>query len=114
MSTEKNKALVRRFLEAHAKGDLDTLEEMLAPDFVDHNLIPGQQPGREGYLGAFTEYQAAYSHTRYVIEKQVAEGDEVVTSFTASATHDRREYMSIAPTGKKFEAQLIFIHRMSG
>jgi hypothetical protein len=29
---EKNKALVRRFLEAHAEGDLDTLEEMLAPD----------------------------------------------------------------------------------
>jgi ketosteroid isomerase-like protein len=36
MSAEKNKALVRRFLEAHAKGDLDILEEMLAPDFVDH------------------------------------------------------------------------------
>ncbi len=51
MSVEENKALVRRFLEAHAKGDLDTLEEMLAPDFVDHSLIPGQQPGREGYLG---------------------------------------------------------------
>src|ERR687893_2655167 len=111
---ENNKALVRRFLEAHAKGDLDTLEEMLAPDFVDHNLIPGQQPGREGYLGAFTEYQAAYSHTRYVIEKQIAEGDEVVTSFTARATHDRGEYMGIAPTGREFEALLILIHRIVG
>jgi ketosteroid isomerase-like protein len=69
MSAEKNKALVRRFLEAHAKGDLDTLEEMLAPDFVDHNLIPGQQPGREGYLRAFAEFHAAYSHTRYAIEE---------------------------------------------
>ena len=50
MSAERNKALVRRFLEAHAKGDLDTVDEMLAPDFVDHNLTPGQQPAREGYL----------------------------------------------------------------
>jgi ketosteroid isomerase-like protein len=41
MSAQNNKALVRRFLEAHANGDLDTLEKMLAPDFVDHNLIPG-------------------------------------------------------------------------
>jgi serine phosphatase RsbU (regulator of sigma subunit)/predicted ester cyclase len=114
MSVEENKALVRRFLEAHAKGDLDTLEEMLAPDFVDHNLIPGQQPGREGYLGAFTEYQAAYSHTRYVIEKQLAEGDEVVTSFSASATHDRGEYMGLAPTGNEFKALLILIHRIVG
>src|ERR687886_3033140 len=81
---EANKALIRRFLEAHAKGDLDALEEMLAPDFVDHNLIPGQQPGREGYLRSFTEYHAAYSHTRYVIEKQAAEGDELVTTFAVS------------------------------
>jgi len=101
---ENNKALVRRFLEAHAKGDLDTLEQMLAPDFVDHNLMPGQQPGREGYLRALTEYHGAYSHTRYVIEKQLAEGDEVVTTFAVSATHDRGEWMGLVPTGKQFEA----------
>ena len=111
---EKNKALVRRFLEAHAKGDLDTLEEMLAPDFVDHNLIPDQQPGREGYLRAFTEYHAAYSDTRYVIEKQLAEGEEVVTTFAVSATHDRGEWMGLEPTGKEFEALLILIHRIMG
>jgi hypothetical protein len=33
--------------------------EMLAPDFVDHNLMPSQQPGREGYLRSFTEFHAA-------------------------------------------------------
>jgi serine phosphatase RsbU (regulator of sigma subunit)/predicted ester cyclase len=113
-AAEQNKALVRRFLEAHAKGDVDALEKMLAPDFVNHYLLPGQEPDRDSYLRAFTGYHSAYSNTRYVIEKQVAEGDEVVTSFTASATHDRREYMSIAPAGKKFEAQLIFIYRISG
>src|SRR5918999_3133120 len=112
MSVEENKALVRRFLAAHAEGDLDTLEEMLAPDFVDHNLLSGQQPGRDGYLRAFTEYHAAYSDTHYLIEKQVAEGDEVVTTFTASATHDRGEYMGIAPTGNEFKALLILVHRI--
>src|SRR5215211_3154687 len=114
MSTEENKALVRRFLEAHASGDVDIVEEMLAPDFVDHNLIPGQQPGREGYLRALTEYHAAYSNTRYVIEKQLAEGDEVVTTFAVSATHDRGEWMGLVPTGKQFEALLILVHRIVG
>jgi serine phosphatase RsbU (regulator of sigma subunit)/predicted ester cyclase len=114
MSVEENKALVRRFLEAHAKGDLDALEEMLAPDFVDHNLIPGQEPGREGYLRSFTEFHAAYSDTRYVIEKQVAEGDEVVTTFAVSATHDRGEWMGLVPTGKEFKALLVLIHRIVG
>src|ERR671913_348385 len=114
MSAERNKALVRRFLEAHAKGDLDTLEQMLAPDFVDHNLIPGQRPGREGYLRSFAEFHAAYSHVRYDIEKQLAEGDEVVTTFAVSATHDRGEWMGLVPTGKEFKALHILIHRIVG
>src|SRR5918997_6960052 len=109
MSIEENKALVRRFLQAHANGDVDTVDEMLAPDFVDHNLIPGQQPGREGYLRALTEYHGAYSRIRYVIEKQVAEGDEEVTTFAVSAIHDRGEWMGLVPTGKEFKAVVVLI-----
>jgi predicted ester cyclase len=114
---EKNKALVQRFLEAHAEGDLGAMEEMLAPDFVDHNLIPGQErvrKTREGYLQSTAEYHSAFSKSRYVIEKQVAEGNEVVTSFSVRATHDRGGYMGIAPTGRDFEALLILIHRIMG
>jgi serine phosphatase RsbU (regulator of sigma subunit)/ketosteroid isomerase-like protein len=114
MSAEKNKALVRRFLEAHAKGGLDTVEEILAPDFVDHNLIPGQLPGRENYLRLLAEFHAAYSHTRYDIEKQLAEGDEVVTTFAVSSTHDRGEWMGLVPTGKEFKSLHILIHRIVG
>ena len=111
-SAEKNKALVRRFLEAHANGDLGALEEMLAPDFVNHNLLPGQAPDLGGYLRSFTEYHAAFSDTRYVIEKQVAEGDEVMTIFTASSTHDRGEWQGLVPAGKEFKALLILVHRI--
>jgi serine phosphatase RsbU (regulator of sigma subunit)/predicted ester cyclase len=111
-SAEKNKALVRRFLEAHANGDLEALEEMLAPDFVNHNLLPGQAPGLEGYLRSFTEYHAAFSGTHYDIEKQVAEGDEVMTIFTASSTHDLGEWQGLVPAGKEFNALLILVHRI--
>ena len=111
-SAEKNKALVRRFLEAHANGDLEALEEMLAPDFVNHNLLPGQAPDLGGYLRSFTEYHAAFSDTRYVIEKQVAEGDEVMTIFTASSTHDRGEWQGLVPASKEFNALLILVHRI--
>jgi ketosteroid isomerase-like protein len=45
---ENNKALVRRFVEAFANGDLETLDELLAPDYVDHSLFPGQEPGNAG------------------------------------------------------------------
>ena len=44
MSTEeKNTALVCRFLKAQSKGDLEALDELLAPDFVDHGLLPVEE-----------------------------------------------------------------------
>jgi ketosteroid isomerase-like protein len=52
MSAERNKALVRRFLQAHAKGDLDTVEGMLAPDFVDRNLLISAQTPKPRILAA--------------------------------------------------------------
>jgi ketosteroid isomerase-like protein len=111
---ENNKALVRRFLEAHAKGDLDALGEMLAPDYVNHSMLPGHNPDRDSYLQAMAEYHAAYSNIRYVIQKQLAEGEEVVTSFSARLTHDGDETAGFAPTGKEYEVTHIFIHRIAG
>ena len=46
---EENKYLGRRFLEAMAKGDLDAIDDLLAPEFVDHSSFADQEPGREGY-----------------------------------------------------------------
>jgi serine phosphatase RsbU (regulator of sigma subunit) len=110
---EGNKALVRRFVEAQAKGDLDAVKEMMAPDFVARSLLPGQEPDRNGYLRATAEYHAAFPGSRYSIEQQLAEGDEVATSFTAHLTHDR-EYEGFAPTGREHVLTGIFIHRIAG
>ena len=113
---EKNKALVRRFLEAHAgKADLDALDQMLAPDFVSHHKrLPGQQPGREGYKWATAQYSAAFSNSRLLVEEQVAEGDTVVSRFIVHATHDGRDILGVAPTGREVAYKAIAIHRISG
>jgi serine phosphatase RsbU (regulator of sigma subunit)/predicted ester cyclase len=102
---------VRRFVQAQAKGDLDAAKQMMAPDFVARSLLPGQEPDRNSYLQATAEYHAAFSGIRYIIEKQLAEGDEVVTSFSARLTHDR-EYEGFAPTGREHVLTGIFIHRI--
>src|SRR5215213_9112750 len=111
---EKNKVLVRRFLEAHAKGDLDALEEMMAPDFVDHSLLPGQVPGREGYIQSAAEQHAAFSDIRYIIEHQATDGDLVISRLTMRAIHDRGTLFGVAPTGKAWATPLIVIDRVSG
>jgi serine phosphatase RsbU (regulator of sigma subunit)/predicted ester cyclase len=111
---EQNKALVRRLLEAHAAGDLDALEELLAPDFVDHSLLPGQDPGREGYIRSAAEQHAALSDIRYIFEYQATDGDMVISRLTMRATHDRGMLFGVAPTGKAWSAPIIVIDRVSG
>jgi serine phosphatase RsbU (regulator of sigma subunit)/predicted ester cyclase len=114
VSAEENKALVRCFFEAQGRGDLDVMEEMMALDFVDHSLLPGQEPGRESYLQGFAEDWAVFSNVRLTVEDQVAEGDKVVTKVTVRSIHDRGEFMGVAPTGKEVTFTNIFIHRISG
>ena len=110
---EKNKELARRFVEAQAKGDLDAVDQMLAPDFVNHNiLVPGQEPDRESYKRGISAYKAALSPGRLIIEDQVAGGDKVVTRILAYATHDRGELMGVAPSGRELTNRGIEIHRI--
>jgi serine phosphatase RsbU (regulator of sigma subunit)/predicted ester cyclase len=111
---EKNKALVRRFMNARAKTDLDAIEEMMAPDFISHGLLPGQQPGREGVKRTIAEMAATYSNRRRFIEDQLAEGAKVATRYTVRAIHDRKEIMGVAPTGREVTHKAIVIHRISG
>jgi predicted ester cyclase len=96
---ENNKALVRRFVEAFANGDLETLDELLAPDYVDHSLFPGQEPGREGFMQSVAEEHAIFSNIRINIEDQAADGAKVITRLTVNRIHDRGEFMGVAPTG---------------
>jgi serine phosphatase RsbU (regulator of sigma subunit)/predicted ester cyclase len=113
-SEQKNKALVRRFVEAQSTGDLETLDELLAPDFVDHDLLPGQDPGREGYMQGIAEDQAAFSDIRTTIEYQAADGDMVITRLTTRTIHDRGAYLSMAPTGRERETKAIVMNRIAG
>src|ERR671914_74500 len=114
MSAEENMALARRFMEARVvKRDLNAVDEMLAPDFINHNkLVPGQEPDREDYLRGIAALHAALSEGRLIIEDQVAGGDKVVTRFVVHSPHDRGELMGVAPTGRELTNRAIVIHRI--
>jgi predicted ester cyclase len=114
LSVEANKALVRSFYEAQAEGDLDALKQLLAPNFVDHSVLPGQAPDRESYIRGVVEDHAAFSDIRHIIEDQAADGDKVISRITTRGTHDRKDFMGAVSTGRKWEMTGIAIHRISG
>src|SRR5687768_3904339 len=114
MPSEEKKALVRRFYEAHLKGDFEAMQEMMAPDFADRSLFPGEEGSdREAYIRGVAESRAAISILRITIDYQVAEGDKVVTRYTERSIH-RGEFLGVALTGKKVFSTGIDIHRIAG
>jgi predicted ester cyclase len=112
--SEQNKAMIRRLIKEVEKGNLDVIDELLAPDFVDHDLLPDQEPDREDYKRSLSKDLDAFSNFAITIEDQIAKGDKVVTRFTWRATHEHGEFMGIAPTAKNVEVRAIFIHRIAG
>ena len=111
MSSE-NKATVRRFFEeVFNEQDFAAADEIVAADYINHNPAPGELPGREG-LKQFVAYlHSANEGIRFVIEDQIAEGDKVVTRWTATGTHTG-EFAGIPATGKRYTTKAINIHRV--
>jgi steroid delta-isomerase-like uncharacterized protein len=88
--SEKNKAIARKALDAFNSGDVDSLDDVISPDAVDHDP---QNPfrdthGPEGAKQTISMYRAAFPDLRIKVEAQIAEGDLVVTRWTSTGTHD--------------------------
>jgi serine phosphatase RsbU (regulator of sigma subunit)/ketosteroid isomerase-like protein len=111
-SAEENKTLVRRFFVAQARGDMDVIDELLSPDFVDRSLLPGQGPTREEFKRTVTEILDAFSIINFTIEEQIAEGDTVVTKYSERSVI-RGEFAGVLPSGTVENFNGIYIHRIS-
>lgn len=100
MTVEKIKSLTARIPnEAFNERRLEVLDELLAPDFINHVEIPGTGSGGEGLKQAAEALLNAFPDLKYTIENQVCEGDYIVHYVTARGTQ-KGEFMGIAPTGK--------------
>jgi len=113
MSTEENKALVRRFYEEIDKGNVEAMDELVAEDYLDHNPspLPGLVPGRDGLKQAFKIFWAA-TPGYHRIEDQIAEGDKVVTRLTAYGKHEG-DLPGAPRTGNDLKMTSITIHRIA-
>jgi steroid delta-isomerase-like uncharacterized protein len=102
MLSETNKTVSRRFFEeVFGKGKLNVLDEIIATDHV--NSGPGALPqlptGPDGAKQLVTVYRNAFPDIRFTIDEQIAEGDKVVTRWSADGTH-KGELVGIPATGK--------------
>jgi predicted ester cyclase len=90
MSTEENKAVSNRVAEAIGKGDLNALDELMAPELA------------EEFKRDVTEIRQAFPDYAGTNVEQIAEGDKVANRFVFLGTH-LGEFEGVTPTGKRVE-----------
>jgi predicted SnoaL-like aldol condensation-catalyzing enzyme len=95
MTDNDTRRAARAFYEtlnrAMSSGDMDLLDEALAPNVVDHNPTPGMAPGREGIKRAFADLRSTFPDYHGSIDDLIVEGGKAACRVTGRMTHHGRE-----------------------
>ena len=108
MSIEENKAIVLKAFEAAEKSDLAVLNELVAPDYVNHTR---PLHGRKEYIQWLIGHFKTFPDFHVTLEDVIAEGDLVCIRMTVTGTHTG-EHRDIAPTGQKMKVRSVQIYRI--
>ena len=114
--SEQNKELARRSIEEiWNQGKLAVIDELVASTatFHDPSVPGGKFTGPEGMRQFLQIYRGAFPDVRITVDDQIAEGDKVVTRWTATGTH-KGALMGIAPTNKFATVTGVDIERYQG
>jgi predicted ester cyclase len=114
---EANRLIGHRvLLEIWSQGRLELADDLYAPDYVDH-VARGPEPeevqGPGGLKAAVTLFRSAFPDLQYSIDDDMAEGDLVMTRFSARGTH-LGPFLGAAPTGKEISYTGIDVNRVAG
>lgn len=96
---ESNADVFRRYLkDVWEGGRLDTLDDFFAPDFLNHNPVPGLPANRDGERRLVEMFREAFSSFTTNVETAVPEGERLAARWTAKGTHTGT-FAGVPPTG---------------
>jgi predicted ester cyclase len=86
--------------EAYNKGNLAALDQVVAPDFVEHQtgIMP---PTLEGLKTSINNLRTAFPNLNVTIKDILSSGDKAWARLTATGTQ-QGAFAGFAPTGKSF------------
>lgn len=97
---------------AFSEGDIDLLDEVLSPDWVDIPLAPHQKPGREGFKPLVREFRTAFPDLRITVHQVLGTAGQAAVRAEITGTH-QGEWFGIAPTGKPFSIRIHEFHELA-
>jgi predicted ester cyclase len=114
VSAQENEALGRRYFEeVWAKGNLPAVDEFMAPNYVEHTVPPGSQPGRDTLKQYVAMFHDAFPNMKGILHDIFATGDKVVYRWSGTGAH-LGAWAGIPPTGLHMTVRGITIHRIAG
>ncbi len=110
---EQNKEIVRRFNKEYIEqGNINTFEELIADDVINHSAPAGMPAGKESFSNFLNGIlRTGFPDLKVEILEQLAERDLVTTRKKITATHTG-EIFSIPPSHKKVEINIIDIIKL--
>jgi predicted ester cyclase len=113
MTSEHKRLAARALEEIYAKGDLELVDELVHPDFADHEPTHPRQPsGPESVRRTVEHLHTAFDDLRFEVQDEIAEGDKVVQLVVMSGRHTG-PLMGRGPTGREFAARHVYIWRIA-
>jgi predicted ester cyclase len=89
---------------------LDLLDAITAPEFVNHNALPGTPPGPAGHRQVVERLWKALRDAHFEIEHVAGDGDTVICIGTMSGTHEGT-LLGVAATGRRVEWRQCHLYR---
>ena len=101
MDTSPQKRIVRRFYEEVVNtGDVTRIAELISPECIEMDGNTPLPSGIEGVVNHVRGVRTTFPDLHLTVERQIAEGDWVVTVITARGTHQGM-WLGMKPTGQK-------------
>ena len=115
LAEESNRNVVRRWIEEGlTKGNMTIAAETFAPDCrIRLAGVPQEMRGPDALVAFLGPIAGAFPNLRLSIDEQVAEGDRLVTRWSATGTH-KVDLMGAAPTGKQVTFSGVACDRLDG
>jgi steroid delta-isomerase-like uncharacterized protein len=112
--SEDNKARIREFIDrVLTAGEVDATGDYFHDDMVEEVPFPAQGPGLDGLKETLTRIRQAFPDLHWSIEEQMAEGNNVLTRFIWSGTH-QGEFLGIPATNRVVRVWGMVIDRFEG
>ena len=108
-----HRAMLETLYRAFNTGAADLLDQVLAEDWSDIPLAPGQMPGRDGLKPMIQAFRAAFADVAFTPQEMLVCGNRAAVRLTLSGRHVG-EWMGVPATGRSFEIAMHELHHLAG